>query len=418
MPERIFVYADWNDTAPVLLGTLHSRRLAGSERMEFEYARAVLQTIHTQIAIDPRIQPYEGRQYPARNCFGCVSDSSPDRWGRLLMDRRLERDKRAGVVPQDARLFDSDYLIGVHDAYRVGGLRFKVEEEGAFLDDHAEQAAPPMARMRELEEASRRFEAGEDRGAQGQDWIRMLIAPGGSLGGARPKASVVDDDHALWIGKFPSNRDTHDVGGWEMVVNTLAQGCGLNVAEGRAQRYASDYHCFMVKRFDRTATGGRFHFASAMTLTDHQDGDGHETGASYLEIAEVLVREGAAPDVDIPELWRRIVFNMLVSNTDDHLRNHGFLLEPGRGWRLSPAYDMNPVPGDTGLRLNVSEADNAMDLDLAMSVAGYFRVSADDARQTIERFQGVVRKWPRVARYLGISSNEQERIAPAFALAR
>ncbi|MFL6609111.1 MAG: type II toxin-antitoxin system HipA family toxin, partial [Pseudomonas sp.] len=161
--------------------------------MEFEYTRAALQTIHTQIAIDPRIQPYEGRQYPARNCFGCVSDSSPDRWGRLLMDRRLERDKRAGFVPQDARLFDSDYLIGVHDAYRVGGLRYKVEEEGAFLDDHVEQAAPPMARMRELEEASRRFEAGEDRGAHGQDWIRMLIAPGGSLGGARPKASVVDD---------------------------------------------------------------------------------------------------------------------------------------------------------------------------------------------------------------------------------
>ncbi|KAB0545590.1 HipA domain-containing protein, partial [Pseudomonas palleroniana] len=173
------------------------------------------------------------------------------------------------------------------------------------------------------------------------------------------------------------NRDTHDVGGWEMVVNTLAQGCGLNVAEGRAQRYASDYHCFMVKRFDRTAKGGRLHFASAMTLTEHQDGDGHETGASYLEIAEVLVREGAAPDLDLRELWRRIVFNMLVSNTDDHLRNHGFLLQPGRGWRLSPAYDMNPVPGDTGLRLNVSEADNAMDLDLAMSVAGYFRVSAD-----------------------------------------
>jgi serine/threonine-protein kinase HipA len=334
------------------------------------------------------------------------------------MDRRLERDKRAGVVPQDTRLFDSDYLIGVHDVYRVGGLRFKVEEEGAFLDDHVEQAAPPMARMRELEEASRRFEAGEDRGAQGQDWIRMLIAPGGSLGGARPKASVVDDDHALWIGKFPSNRDTHDVGAWEMVVNTLAQGCELHVAEGRAQRYASDHHCFMVKRFDRTAEGGRLHFASAMTLTEHQDGDGHETGASYLEIAEVLIRAGAAPEADLRELWRRIVFNMLVSNTDDHLRNHGFLLEPGRGWRLSPAYDMNPVPGDTGLRLNVSEADNAIDLDLAMSVAGYFRVSADDARQTIERFQGVVRKWPRVARYLGISSNEQERMAPAFALAR
>ncbi len=417
MPERIFVYAHWNEIEPVLLGTLHARRLAGSERMEFEYSRAVLHTRHTHVAIDPRIQPYEGRQYPAGNFFGCFADSSPDRWGRLLMDRRLERDKRAGIAAQDARLFESDYLIGVHDAYRVGGLRFKVAEDGEFLDSHAQQAAPPMARMRELEEASRRFEAGEDQGAQGQDWIRMLIAPGGSLGGARPKASVVDDDNSLWIGKFPSNRDTHDVGAWEMVVNTLAQGCGLNVAEGKAQRYASEHHCFMVKRFDRTAKGVRLHFASAMTLTEHQDGDGHETGASYLEIAEVLIRQGAAADRDLGELWGRIVFNMLVSNTDDHLRNHGFLLDPERGWRLSPAYDMNPVPGETGLRLNVSEADNAIDLGLALDVAGYFRVAPDQARQTIERFQHVVRKWPRVARHLGIPANEQMRMAPAFRLA-
>ena len=210
----------------------------------------------------------------------------------------------------------------------------------------------------------------------------MLIAPGGSLGGARPKASVADDQGRLCIAKFPSARDDYDVGGWEMVVNVLAKGCGLNVAAAEARKFASDYHCFMVRRFDRTEHGRRLHFASAMTMTRHLDGDDASNGVSYLELADVLIRQGSQTNKDLRELWSRIVFNILVSNTDDHLRNHGFILVPGAGWLLSEAYDMNPVPFADGLKLNITEADNALDLELAREVAGYFRVRSDDATKS------------------------------------
>ncbi len=244
----------------------------------------------------------------------------------------------------------------------------------------------------------------------------MLIAPGGSLGGARPKASVLDPQGQLWIAKFPSVRDEHDIGAWELVVQTLAKGCGVAVPQSLARRYASAHHTFVVKRFDRTLDG-RLHFASAMTLIGRLDGDDASTGASYLEIARVLIDHGVQTDADLRELWSRIVFNMLVSNTDDHLRNHGFLLVPGKGWRLSDAYDMNPVPESHGLKLNVSEADNAMDLDLARSVAPYFRVSKKLAGEIIERSQAVVRQWPKIAGSLRIRAREQERMAAAFRLA-
>jgi serine/threonine-protein kinase HipA len=212
-------------------------------------------------------------------------------------------------------------------------------------------------------------------------------------------------------------RDEHDVGPWELVVHTLARACQLRVPDSLARRFANPHHTFLVKRFDRTAGGRRLHFASAMTLTVHQDGDDGSTGVSYLEIARVLINHGAQTDADLQELWSRIVFNLLVSNTDDHLRNHGFILMPGKGWRLSDAYDMNPVPGSSGLKLNISEADNAMDLDLARSVAHYFRVDAETADAIIERGQAVVRQWPTIADRLGISPQEQKRMAPAFGLA-
>lgn len=244
----------------------------------------------------------------------------------------------------------------------------------------------------------------------------MLIAPGGSLGGARPKASVADKNGHLWIAKFPSTRDDYDVGGWEFVVNVLAKQCGLRVARGMAQRYASDHHCFMVKRFDRTTMGKRLHFASAMTMTDRVDGDDASVGASYIELAEVLLQHGSEPDEDLRELWSRIVFNILVSNTDDHLRNHGFLLDPGRGWRLSDAYDMNPVAHAEGLMLNITDADNALDLELAREVAEYFRVSRDDAEEIIGSFQDVVSQWSKVASRAGLSKREQDNMAPAFRL--
>jgi serine/threonine-protein kinase HipA len=202
-----------------------------------------------------------------------------------------------------------------------------------------------------------------------------------------------------------------------MVVHTLAQACGIQVPPSLVRRFASPHHTFLVQRFDRTAAQRRLHFASAMTLTGHKDGDDASTGTSYLDIARVLIDHGAQTDADLRQLWTRIVFNLLVSNSDDHLRNHGFILHPGKGWRLSPAYDMNPVAASYGLKLNISQVDNALDLGLALQVAPYFRVSSIDANDIIARCQAVVRQWPKIAAGLGLSAREQERMAGAFRLA-
>lgn len=421
MPATIAVYAHWIGLAqPLRLGLLHARRGAGREVFEFEFDAAALAHPATRnLHLDPRLGLFEGRQHPPQGheTFGVFADASPDRWGRLLMRRRLERAQRAGQVAKAARLHESDYLLGVHDAYRSGALRLRLNDEGDFLDNQGGTAAPPFVQLRELEAASLALERDEDNtSAAGDDWLRMLVAPGGSLGGARPKASVADPQGHLWIAKFPSVRDEHDVGAWELLVQTLARGCGLAVPESLARKFASPHHTFLVRRFDRTLEG-RLHFASAMTLTGRLDGDDASTGASYLEIARVLIEQGAQTDADLRELWSRIVFNMLVSNTDDHLRNHGFILVPGKGWRLSEAYDMNPVPGSHGLKLNVSEADNALDLDLARSVAPFFRVSKKLADDIIARNRAVVAQWPKIAGSLHIPPREQERLAAAFGLA-
>jgi serine/threonine-protein kinase HipA len=372
------------------------------------------------VQLDKHLGWWAGRQFPPRDAptFGVFADASPDRWGRLLMQRRLERDIRAGLLPARTRLHESDYLLGVHDLYRLGALRFRRADQGAFLDDQHDQAAPPFVRLRELESASLALERDEDNtAAAGSEWLRLLIAPGGSLGGARPKASVVDPDNQMWMAKFPSVHDDHDLGAWECVLHTLARGCGIRVPESLARRFGSRYHTFLIRRFDRAADGGRLHFASAMTLTGHQDGDDAESGVSYLELAQVLIEHGAETAADLRELWRRVLFNVLVANTDDHLRNHGFLLEPGRGWRLSEAYDMNPVPQSVGLSLNITEADNALDLQLPEAVAPLFRVTAKDARQSIATCRAVVSQWRRIASKLGISKREQDYMAPAFQLA-
>ena len=422
MTVHIAVYADWDGLPePFRLGLLHTRRSGGREVFEFEFDTAAL--VHPtliKVRLDPRLGLYEGRQHPPQGneTFGVFADASPDRWGRMLMRRRLEREQRAGKVGNDVRLYESDYLLGVHDLFRVGALRFRLDDFGDFLDQRAGIAAPPFVRLRELEAASLALERDVDnKAAAVDDWLRLLIAPGGSLGGARPKASVVDPNNQMWIAKFPSVADDHDMGAWEMLVYTLAKSCGLRVSESLARRFGHEHHTFLVKRFDRTTEGRRLHFASAMTLTGRTDGDDASTGASYLEIARVLIEQGAQTESDLHELWSRIVFNLLVSNTDDHLRNHGFILEPDRGWRLSEAFDINPVAESHGLKLNISEADNAMDLDLAQSVAPYFRVSAQEADDIIERSRSVVRQWPKIADKLGIPSREQERMTPAFRLA-
>ena len=421
MAATIAIYADWVGLdEPLRLGWLHARRGAGREVFEFEFdAAALVHPAARNLHIDPRLGLFEGRQHPPQGheTFGVFADASPDRWGRMLMRRRLERAQRAGQVGKAVRLHESDYLLGVHDAYRSGALRLRLDDAGDFLDNQHGAAAPPFVQLRELEAASLALERDVDNtAAAGDDWLRLLIAPGGSLGGARPKASVVDPEGQLWIAKFPSVRDEYDVGAWELVVQTLAKGCGLAVPQSLARQFAGPHHTFLVRRFDRTPQG-RLHFASAITLTGRLDGDDASTGASYLEIARVLIDQGAQTDADLRELWSRIVFNMLVSNTDDHLRNHGFILVPGKGWRLSDAYDMNPVPESHGLNLNVSEADNAMDLDLARSVAPYFRVSKKLADEIVERSQAVVKQWPKIAGSLHVRAREQERMAAAFRLA-
>ena len=415
----IGVYADWDGLhGPRRIGFLHSRRARAREIFEFEYDPDALADPELNfLQLDPEIVLFGGSQYPTppRDKFGVFGDSSPDRWGRMLMKRRLERDIREGLLPEGTQLHESDYLLGVHDLYRVGALRYKLEDEGEFLDNRMDVAAPPFTEIGALERASRSLEDDPDnRALMGHEWLRMLIAPGGSLGGARPKASVADDNGHLYIAKFPSTRDEYDVGGWEMVVNALAVGCGLNVASAQARKFASDHHCFMVRRFDRTDAGQRLHFASAMTLTRHQDGDDYSTGVRYLELAEVLIRNGAQTYADLQELWSRIVFNILVSNSDDHLRNHGFILVPGKGWRLSEAYDINPVPRSDGLKLNITEADNALDLELAREVAEYFRLNLAKADEIIASFRGIVSQWRTIADSLTLPYREQEQMAEAF----
>jgi len=416
----VAIYAHWDSLAePLRLGRLYTHRAAAREVFEYEFDADVLaRSDMASLRLDPRLGWFAGRQYPAagQETFGVFADASPDRWGRVLMRRRLERAQRAGRIDPKAQLYESDYLLGVHDMYRAGALRFRRNDEGPFLDDQNDIAAPPFVQLRALEAASLALERDENNTAsEADEWLRMLIAPGGSLGGARPKASVVDPNGHLWIAKFPSVRDEFDVGAWEMVVYTLAKACGLDVPDALVRRFNSTCHTFLVKRFDRTGEGRR-HFASAMNLTGHQDGDDASTGASYLEIAQVLITDGARTEVDLRELWSRIVFNLLVSNTDDHLRNHGFLLEPGKGWKLSPAFDMNPVPHAHGLKLNISEADNAMDLELARSVAPYFRLSVSEANGIIDQQQQITSQWRTIAASLGIPIPQQRYFSTAFRL--
>ncbi len=238
----------------------------------------------------------------------------------------------------------------------------------------------------------------------------MLVAPGRSLGGARPKASVLDQQQRLWIAKFPSAGDTEDIGAWESVVHALAAKAGIVVADARCQRFGKRHHTFLTRRFDRGASGERFHFASAMTMLERRDG---EEGASYLDLASVLLQRGAHPARDLEQLWRRIVFFVCVSNVDDHLRNHGFLRE-NKGWSLSPAYDMNPVAHGDGLVLNISETDNTQDVALVLDVAEYFRVKPKRAKQILGEVRGAVSKWRTIAKRLALASAEQARMAPAF----
>jgi serine/threonine-protein kinase HipA len=413
------VWADWVSVdGPMLMGTLFATPSRGKEIFSFEYNADWLKSPHAQ-TLDPSLVLFGGPQYApsGQDNFGLFLDSCPDRWGRLLMRRREAQTARE-EQRRERTLLESDYLLGVHDSHRMGGLRFRTTPDGSFLDDNQHLASPPWTSLRKLEQVCLNLE--KDDAVDHPDyskWLRMLIAPGGSLGGARPKASVLDDTGSLWIAKFPSRRDDDDMGAWEEVAHVLARRAGINTATTQTKKFASKHHTFLSKRFDRTPRGGRLHFASAMTLLQRSDGDDAASGVSYLEMAEFLIQAGSKTDIDLEELWKRIIFFICISNTDDYLRNHGFMLEPN-GWSLAPAYDINPTAHGAGLRLNISETDNAQDLELALEVAPYFRLSESRAVEIIRSTVKVVQNWPQVAKRLGISKREQEGMASAFEHAR
>ena len=408
---EVYVYADWLELkGPIFLGTLSMVHTKGHHVASFDYDKDWIKKGFAQ-SLDPDLQFYTGPQYlgKKKTNFGLFMDSSPDRWGKTLMDRREAILARVESRKPN-KLLEEDYLLGVYDAHRMGALRFKVEGNDKFQHEDKGLAAPPWTSIRELEQASLALENDMLKDKQALKWINMLIAPGASLGGARPKASVLDERGHLWIAKFPSVKDTHNVGGWEMVVNDLAFKSGIRIAEGMIRQYNSEHLTYLSKRFDRTSGGARIHFASAMTLLGHADG---ETGASYLHLAEFIIRQGASPSRDLEQLWRRIVFYIAIKNTDDHLRNHGFLLTD-TGWELSPAYDINPIYYGTGLSLNISETDNSLDFEIAREVAKYFRLTDVQAATIIKGTKNIVKQWPKLADKYKIPSKEQDLMAAAF----
>ena len=413
MSRKVYVFADWLGLSqPTLVGSLRATATRRSEHFSFVYDKNWLKSPHVQ-QIDPDLELFTGEQHsPDGKNFRSFLDSCPDRWGRLLMKRR-----EAALARQEDRrpkiLTEVDYLLGVHDFYRQGAIRFKEAIDGPFLDDNDKQAAPPISSLRELEYAAQQIESGDAHDEEYLKWLYMLMSPGSSLGGARPKASTVDENNHLWIAKFPSRYDEHDLAAWEYVVHQLTVKAGIVMSECKLMKLGSHHHTFLTKRFDRTPSG-RLHFSSAMTQLGYYDGS-YE--ASYLELAEFLTMRGGKTKEDLAQLWRRIVFNIAVSNTDDHLRNHGFLFTP-EGWRLSPAYDINPVTPANGLSLNISDEDNALDFELAMDVAEFFQLTPQEARKIQDDVVSTVKTWPTVAKVVGISRKDQEGMSRAFSLAR
>ncbi|QSE99351.1 HipA domain-containing protein [Fulvivirga lutea] len=397
------------------MGILHADLLRGNEIFSFEYDSNWLKSGHTQL-LDPDLKLYAGVQYlndQEKTNFGLFLDSSPDRWGRVLMLR-----KEAALARAENRnkktLFETDYLLGVYDEHRMGALRFKLDPNQPFLSDDKILASPPWTSIRELEQISLKLEDDDiiDH-PEYIKWLNMLVAPGSSLGGARPKASVLDQDNHLWIAKFPSQKDDMDIGGWEIVTYELALAAGITMAQSQAIKFSSKHHTFLTKRFDRTTRGRRLHFASAMTLLGHTDGADYKANVSYLELVEFIMTRGSNVNQDLEQLWRRIVFSICVSNVDDHLRNHGFMLSE-KGWLLSPAYDINPVESGNGLKLNISDTDNALDLKLALEVYPFFRISKDQALAIIKEVKEAVKNWRQIATKYGISKTEQELKSMAF----
>jgi serine/threonine-protein kinase HipA len=388
--QIIYIYSDSEiDHAPQLVGNLRVSLSRGEEIFSFEYDQAYLES-PTAFNVDPDLQLVKGPQFVKKDKrnFGVFLDSAPDRWGRFLMDKRETVKARLEKRPRK-RFMESDYLLQVHDDTRMGAFRLKNDPKGPFLDNATERETPPITSTRELEQAVLEFE--KDTTDLDQAWLskfQLLIAPGSSLGGARPKANVRDQEGDLWIAKFPSLKDDLESGLWEFLAYKLAIQNGIWMSESAAKPFYSNSHTFLTKRFA-------------------------QLGVSYLELVDLILKRGSKPEIDLQQLWRRIVFSICISNTDDHLRNHGFLWD-NKGVRLSPAYDINPNPKGSGLSLCIDMDDNSLSTELALSVSEFFYVPLASAQAILSDMQKAVGQWHHLAKRLGLSSTQIDQMSPAF----
>lgn len=407
----LYVYAHWIGMhEPRLVGILSAQQAKGKKAFSFEYDKNWLKS-GQQFLLDPDIQLYGGPQYPnQKENFGIFLDSMPDTWGRTLMRRREAQQARAKNV-KPKTLYDIDFLLGVFDESRMGALRFKIGPNGDFLDNNKTVSTPPWSSIRELQNAASNFENNAENDEE-KKWLSVLMAPGSSLGGARPKANILDNDKNLWIAKFPSKTDTTDKAAWEFLAYLLAIKAGIEMAPCRIEKIMGNYNTFFTKRFDRES-GERIHFASAMTMTGNNEDTIRDNQASYLDIAEFISSNGVNVETNLHQLWRRIIFNIAISNTDDHLRNHGFLLTK-KGWILSPAYDLNPSIDKDGLALNIDAVNNELDFELAKSVGKYFRLDEKQMDTIMQEVNQAISNWKTIAKELGIPRGEIELMAKAF----
>lgn len=396
--------------ASLNVGALHIEHVKGHEIFTFQFSEEALSHPHINLLF-PNVAVGKGHFHLSNDenaaLFKMLTDSMPDRWGKVLLKKkRLNELKEAGTRQRMPDLNDSDYLLQLSDRTRMGAFRFYNSETENYLGSN-DQAIPPITRVQELQEICRKVEDDDEVGS----WLEQLIAPGTSLGGARPKANMINEKGVLCIAKFPSKNDEIDVGLWEFITNRLAHQCNINVPDCDFNKFNSEYTTFLSDRFDRNNQGERIHFVSAMALTQHNDGDEE---VSYLEIAEVIKQHGQDATANLHELWRRIVFNIAVSNGDDHLRNHGLLLQP-EGWVLAPAYDVNPGSGKSGyLKLNIDDADNSTDFELALSSAEYFELDIAQSKAILKEVYDSVSQWEILAKRYSASQNEIDFMKSAF----
>lgn len=405
------VYADfdWLDR-PALVGHLLYDRIRGGECYGFEFDRDWLR-YHGDIFFGDDLHSFAGRQYtaPGKDIFGCFSDALPDRWGRMLLMRREQIEARDQLRPV-RRLTSFDYLCGIDDYSRMGGFRFSKDPGGDFINTGTEFKVPPLTGVGELMHAAHEVERSElDNELPSRKWIAQLVHPGTSLGGARPKASVVDEDGHLAVAKFPSRKDDYDVGLWEHFAHVMARKAGINAADTRTLR-GGNYRILLSRRFDRTETGRRIHFASAMTLLGVSDGDNAANGFGYIDIVDFILRHGINVEHNLEELFRRVAFNILIGNSDDHFRNHGFLLSR-RGWELAPAYDLNPTLANHQCLL-INRGTDEADPNILLASSDDYILSREKAGAILSEVKRALAGWDNEARRLGLPQRDIDMFAP------